>query len=515
MATMQRREFLQRSALGLLGASSWMATGCGDSPTIRPNVLVVISDDQSFAHTSVMGSKMVQTPAFDRIANEGVLFTNAFVSAPSCGPARASLLTGQEFYRLREASMNHTIWPDRALSVYTDELAKDGYHVGFTGKGWGPGNWQVSRRPEPPTGKAYNERKLQAPGTEISDIDYAANFEAFLQNNPESRPFCFWAGVIEPHRPFNPGIGVKNGKRLEDMEVPAFLPDTPEVRGDLADYAYEIEWYDAQLARMLQVLENSGQLANTLIIVTSDNGMPFPRAKGNLYDYGARVPLAIRWGNRANAGRRVDDFVSHCDIAPTILEAASQRVPGEITGRSLMYHLESRDAGMLESSRDAVFYGIERHLPGSRPEGAGYPARAVRDKDYLYIHNYTPDRNPVGDRPGIVWPEDDPVGGFGDTDGGRSKTAIAQREKEDPVRYKLAFGPRPVEELYRISDDPFQMKNLAAEPSMAVVKQALAQRLLAHLRDTNDPRELSNWDSFDAIMKRFPTLGSNETSGKG
>jgi N-sulfoglucosamine sulfohydrolase len=505
---MHRRHFLKQSAAFLAGASA-MFSSCSEPGRVRPNILMVVSDDQSYPHAGAYGSKMVRTPAFDRIATEGVLFTNAFVSAPSCCPARGSILSGQQFYRLHEASMNHTVWPEEEVIIYPDEFARDDYHVGYTGKGWGPGNWEVSGRAVSPTGKAYNERKVASAPDQVSEIDYAANFEAFLDENSTGAPFCFWAGIIEPHRPFSPEIGQKNGKSLEQMEVPAFLPDTEDVRVDLADYAYEIEWYDQQLGRMLEVLEKRGQLDNTIIVVTADNGMAFPRAKGNLYDYGTRIPLVIRWGDVARGGRVVEDFVSHCDLAPTLLEAAGLRVPGEMTGISLMYQLESREEGVVDASRDAVVMGIERHLPGSRPDGAGYPSRAIRTRDYLYIRNFAPERNPVGDHPGISWPEGDPVGGFGDTDGGRSKTEIFRRRTEDPDRYQLAFGLRPGEELYRISDDPFQMKNLAEDSALAEVKHALASRLVDYLWNTRDPRLVDKGEPFDETMKRFPVLGAN------
>ncbi|MCU0228186.1 MAG: sulfatase, partial [Bryobacterales bacterium] len=499
---MNRRHFLKRSLGVSAGAAALVESSCRGS-ALRPNILMVVTDDQSFAHVGAYGSTMVATPTLDRLAAEGVVFTNAFVSSPSCCPARGSILSGQQFYRLGEAAMNHTVWPTQQIPLYTDLLEQTSYRVGYTGKGWGPGNWQVSGRNVSPTGAQYNQRTLSPPGSEISNIDYAANFEAFLDGNTDDSPFCFWAGIIEPHRAFNPGIGVRNAKQLDAMDVPAFLPDTPEVRGDLADYAFEIEWFDQQLGRMVQTLQQRRLLKNTLIVVTSDNGMAFPRAKGNLYDYGAHVPLVIRWGDRALGGRRIDDLVSHCDLAPTILEATGLRVPGEMTGTSLMMHLDSRDSGQLDPLRDAVVYGIERHLPGSRPDGAGYPSRAIRTAEFLYIRNFTPDRNPVGDHPGVSWPDDDPVKGFGDTDGGRSKTAIFNRLTEDPVRFQAAFGQRPAEELYRIPDDPFQMRNLAGEIAFDAAKQTLSKRLNAHLRETRDPRILEDGQSFDEIMRRF------------
>lgn len=499
----------RRRFLGQAGAAgAWLlGAGCARQAR-RPNILFCVSDDQSYPHAGVYGSAFVRTPAFDRVAREGVLFHNTFVSAPSCCPSRGSVLTGQDFYRLREASMNHTVWPG-GVEVYPDMLAAAGHHTGYTGKGWGPGNWRVSGREYNPAGREFNQLKLDPPGEHISNIDYAANFEAFLRGRAENAPFCFWAGFLEPHRQYEDGIGVRHGKTLDEIQVPGFFPDAKEVRGDIADYAFEIEWYDRQLVRMLKTLEELGQLDNTMIVVTADNGMPFPRAKATLYDYGARMPLAIRWGAKVKPGREVTDFVSFTDFAPTFLEAAGLPVPASMTGRSLMPVLLSEKSGQVDPARDSAVYGIERHFPGSRREGAGYPMRAIRTKDYLYIRNLTPDHSPVGDHPGPVWPEDDPVGGFGDTDGGPTKTYMWEHRQEYPELFRLAFEKRPAEELYAANDDPYNMKNLAAEPAYAGTKETLAKRLQEHLVRTEDPRATGKGDLLDEIMKNYPVTGSN------
>ncbi len=499
-----RRRFLGRAAAGgawLLGA------GCGRQVR-RPNILFCLADDQSYPHAGAYGSAFVKTPAFDRVAREGVLFHNTFVSAPSCCPSRSSVLTGQDFYRLREASMNHAVWP-AGIDVYPDMLQAAGYHTGYTGKGWGPGNWKVSGRQYSPAGVEFNQLRLEPPGRHISNIDYAGNFEAFLRQRPKNAPFCFWAGFIEPHREYEEGIGVRHGKKLEEIQVPGFFPDVEEVRKDIADYAYEIEWCDSQLGRMLTMLEKSGELDNTLIVVTADNGMPFPRAKATLYDYGTRMPLAIRWGARVRQRREVTDFVSFTDFAPTFLEAAGLAVPASVTGRSLMPVLLSEKSGQVDATRDHAVFGVERHFPGSRPEGAGYPMRGIRTAEYLYIENLAPDRNPVGDHPGPVWPEDDPVGGYGDTDGGPTKTYLWEHREQYGELFRLAFGKRPAEELYSVGDDPFNMNNLADDPAHADIKKQLSERLREHLMKTGDPRVTGRGELLDAIMKKYPVLGSN------
>jgi uncharacterized sulfatase len=496
---MDRRSFLKASGAALLASS------CSSQQTRvakRPNILFCISDDQTFAHVGAYGCKFVETPAFDRVAREGVLFENAFVSAPSCCPSRASALTGLPFYRLEETSMNHTLWAE-GLTPYTDMLAAAGYHVGYTGKGWGPGNWKVAGRRSNPAGVEYNELKNDTPSPQFAPFDYAANFEAFLRDRPQGAPFCFWYGGIDPHRPFEPGSGVRNGKRLEDVEVPPFYPDTEAPRTDIADYALHIDWFDKHLDRMLEALETMGELDNTLIVVTSDNGMAFPRCKATLYDWGTHMPLAIRWGDKVKGGRIVEDFVSFVDFAPTFLAAAGLAVPPTMQGGSLMPILTSRKSGQIEAARDHVVMGIERHFPGGRMTGDPFPIRAYRTVDYLYIHNGTPQRWPVGDPDGPVWPDDDPTGGYGDVDGGLTKTFLVENRDRYPRHFELAFGKRPAEELYDVKADPYQMNNLADKPEYQAVKRMLRTALDAELKRTRDPRALGEGEFFDRVARRF------------
>lgn len=471
----------------------------------KPNILFCISDDQSWIHTGFAGSKFVKTPAFDRVAGEGVYFRNCFVSAPSCAPSRASVLTGQDFYRLRTASMNHVEWP-RDTKTWPDLLAEAGYHTGFTGKGWGPGNWKASGRATSPCGPAFNQVQLKPPSSGLSPIDYARNFEAFLARRPKDAPYGFWVGFNEPHRVFDPGVGLRSGKRLDDVEVPAFLPDTPEVRSDLADYAFEIEWYDRQMARILATLEKTGELTNTVVVMTSDNGMAFPSAKGNLYDYGAHVPLAIRWPDGSHGHRKVEDFVTTADFAPTLLWAAGLPVPETMTGRTVRRALTARRSSIIDARRSYAVTGIERHFPGSRPAGAGYPSRAIRTADYLYIWNLTPDRNPAGDHPGPTWPTDDPTGGFGDIDGSPTKTLLWQSRGKYPDLARRAFDPRPSEELYLVKKDPSNLDNLIKAPLHAEAGRMLRGQLMAHLETTQDPRVTGRGRELDAIMQKFPSV---------
>ena len=468
-----------------------------------PNILFCITDDQSWLHAGAYGATWIRTPAFDQVAREGALFQNAFVSTPSCGPARASILTGQDFYRLGPASMNHTEWR-AGLATYPDLLAAQGYRTGCTGKGWGPGNWKVPGRSVPPAGPAFDEATKKPPATGMSANDYAANFERFLETTGGA-PFCFWAGFAEPHRVFEAGYGRRAGHNTAGAVVPPFLPDTPAVREDLIDYAAEIEWADQQFARMLEVLARRGETENTIVVFTSDNGMAFPRAKGNLYDYGTHMPLAVRWPQRIRPGLVIPDLTSLVDLAPTFLDACGVARPNGMTGRSLLPRLTGQTTKPL---REHAVFGIERHFPGSRPQGAGYPSRAIRTTRFLYIENLTPERNPSGDRPGPVWPEDDPTGGFGDSDGGPSKTELC-RQGAHPDLFQSAFGQRPAVELYDAAADPACRKNLAGDARFRREQKRLKLRLDAHRRATADPRALGNGEQLDAVMRRFPTVAAN------
>jgi len=483
------------STLIVLCSLIFILTGCSTEQK-RPNILFCLSDDQSYEHTGITGSNFISTPAFDRIASEGILFTNSFVSTPSCNPSRASVLTGMPFYLLKEASMNHTIWPGD-LVVYTDVIEKDGYHVGYTGKGCAPTNWKAGGRNTNPAGRAYNKVRYEGEHNGVVNTNYAENFKQFLNEKEKNKPFCFWFGAVEPHRVFQKDIGLQEEKKLDDAVVPEYLPDADVVRGDLLDYAVHIEWFDHHLGKMIEYLEEIGELDNTLIVVTSDNGMAFPRAKASCYDSGTHVPLAIRWGDKINGGRVVADFVSHTDFAPTFYEVAEIEPPENVIGRSILPLLESSDKEKIGTWPDFLVTGVERHYPGSRKGGLGYPIRAIRTDDFLYIKNYAPDRFPAGDPKGPVWPADDPSGGFGDTDGSPTKTYIWENKDLLVDYYAVAFGKRPADELYDVKNDPYQKVNLANREEFEIVKNELRKNLEDYLFNTGDPRSVGKGHILD------------------
>ncbi len=512
MTPITRRELLATSAgFGLLA--------CGASDTSsRPNILLVYSDDQSYPHASILGDPVVSTPAFDRVAREGVILTHSFTACPSCTPSRSALLTGRQIWRIGEAGVLYGTLPPE-YPLFTHLLEDSGYHVGYVGKPWAPGDWQAGGLRRHPIGTEYRERLEPDPPVGIDTRDYAANFEGFLGARPDGAPFFFFFGATEPHRDFEPGLGERSGLDPSAVRVPPYLPDAPEVRSELLDYYYEIEHYDRHLGRMLDRLEAIGELNNTLVVVTSDNGMPFTRTKATLYDSGTRMPAAVRWGSRIAAGRRVDDIVSHIDLAPTFLDAAGLPPVETHDGRSLVPLLEAEGSGRLDPSRDRALTGMERHT-WCRPAGATYPMRAIRTHDYLYIRNFEPERWPSGG-PEFISSNKAP---HGDVDDGPFKDFMLRPETRErfPVQFDLAFGKRPGEELYDCRSDPDQMVNLAGDPDHESVRAALAARLEDELRRGGDPRVAGRdpWqeypyrqiDGFGATFNRTLSAEERETA---
>jgi len=265
-----RREFLAAGA----GAPAILRA----AKARRPNILLAISDDQSHVHTGATGDRVVKTPAFDSVADGGVLFRQAYSLSPGCAPSRAGILTGRFPWQLEEAGTHASYFP-RKFVVYPDLLEQNGYFVGLTGKGAGPCNFKEAGWSRNPAGPNYDRRKLEQPLPYINVNDYAANFQEFLAARPKDRPFCFWFGCTEPHRAYQKGSGLKSGKRLEDVAVPPFLPDTAEVRSDILDYYLEIEHFDCHLRLMLDLLNKAGELENTLVVVTPTMACRFPAPK--------------------------------------------------------------------------------------------------------------------------------------------------------------------------------------------------------------------------------------------
>ncbi len=476
------RRVLLALAISTGGMLMEAATIRADDPD-RPNILFVIADDWGYGHAGAYGCNWVKTPAFDRVAQEGVLFHNAFTNNPKCSPCRASILTGRNTWQLAEACNHFGVFPAK-WPVYPDLLEKAGYHVGFTGKGWGPGDFKAGGFPRNPAGPEYNRFRQKPPLRAMSAIDYARNFEDFLTKREPGQPFCFWYGGQEPHRAYEEGAGLRAGRDPSEVTLPAYYPNSPAIRSDFLDYALEVEWFDSHLGRMLKQLEERRELDNTLVVVTSDHGAPFPRIKGQIYEHGVHLPLAIRWGAEVGSGRVVDDFINVRDFAPTFLQAAGLEPPASMSGRSFLDVLRSKKSGQVDASRNRLLVGKERHDIG-RPDDVGYPVRGLRTPEYLYVRNFAPDR----------WPAGNPETGYRNCDDGPTKELLLSSFDDF---YKLSFGRRPAEELYRVDKDPDCMNNLVDDPAFATIKVRLREEMEDRLRKDEDPRILGQGAVFDS-----------------
>lgn len=510
----------------------------------RPNILFYFVDDwgrhaSSYADPDKPSlDDVIKTPNFDRIAREGVRFNNAFVPVSSCGPCRASLATGRYFWTCgsgaflngKASDWSGTENPFKTMTKFPDLLRDSGYLARRSLKTI---NFIASKRT--PSDNQVPTVDYQRYGLYVSqaqtDEERQQRIESTL-NHPRyemrrvikasehvQQPFFFIYGTINVHRPFHPDSGQKlwgiDPDRLRGL-IPKFLPDVNDVRRDFADYIGEVQAADAMFGVMLAELESAGQLDNTMIILTGDNGIPgVPRGKTNCYDLSVRAPMMIRWPKGIAAGRTVEDFVNVMDIGPTLLEHADLPVPDSMHGRSFLPQLMSKNNGWIDVNRDHVVVGRELHFHTARDGNLPYPMRAIRTKDHLYIRNFKPDRWPNGAPYNI---EDMDAAGnydrladapYRDLDASLTKSwLLANRQSiKSQQCIDLTLGKRPAEELYDLQNDPDQLTNLAADTQHAAIKAVLAERLRTVMEETKDPRLSDDFDRLPYVA----TIGPAET----
>lgn len=531
----KRRSFLKMTGLGTIACalSGRIFPVCGNEDKKRINILFCFADDwgrYAGVYSGLDGrptiSDVVKTPVIDQVAREGVLFRNAFVTAPSCTPCRSSLLSGQYFFRTGLGAILQGATWDPAIPAYPLMLLDAGYHIGKSYKVWSPGI---------PADAPYGEQKYayEKAGREFCDFSENAtarvkkgmpfeeakqqildqvqkNFDAFLADRKPGQPFCYWFGPTLTHRKYEKG----SGKALWGIEpdsvkgkLPKFMPDVPEVRVDYTDYMGEIQAWDAGVGVLIEKLKAMGELDNTLVVISGDHGMPgVPGGKCNLYDHGVNVALIAR-GPGVKGGRIVDDFVNMMDIAPTFLEAGGVKVPEVMTGRSFMNVLYSDKSGLVDTERTWVVTGRERHCAAAREDNLPYPHRALRTKDFLYVRNFAPDRWPMGmpkftgraDMPSPDELEHNTFAAFADMDASPTKAWLVGQFGEEQWKwnYDYAFGKRPAEELYNLQKDPDETVNLAADASCADKKRELSEQLMKILKDAKDPRVTGDCMTFE------------------
>ncbi|MFT6434672.1 MAG: putative sulfatase [Candidatus Azotimanducaceae bacterium] len=448
----------------------------------QPNILLFLTDDESAFDRSAYGWSNIPTPAFDEVAKAGILFQNAYSSAPSCGAARAALLTGRHFWQNQNMALIQGFMP-LEIPVMTTILQENGYWIGNTTKMDGPASRPPEAQDGSMLGKRYNTEKIETP-EEVRPYDYAANFEVFLKDREDGQPFFFWAGVIEPHFPW----GRENYKLLEseygisidDLFLPPALEDTPEKRKWWGGFLYEICYADTHLKRMIEHLKEIGELDNTIIIATADNGAYLPvdgkyLGKASPYEYGVHVPLAIMWPEKIQSSRVVEDFVSFADIAPTLLEAANIEVPVGMTGDSLTTIFNSTDSGMIEN-RDFMRTGLEWH---GEFDPVSRSTRSIRKANYSYLVRY----NNVDEQGEL----------------------LSNAELTIPAS----------EEFYDLTTDPWQLNNLIDDPKHKQTLEKMRQLYVDSGQSMNDPRVTGEMDLFRKMrqyVQKRKKDGYRETS---
>ncbi|HVL12155.1 MAG TPA: sulfatase, partial [Gemmata sp.] len=482
--------FVVATAALLLAATAAPAA----EPVERPNVLFCFADDwgrYASAYATVekrpSPNQVVKTPNIDRVAARGAIYRNAFVNAPSCTPCRSSLLTGRYFFNCGRASiLNGAVWDD-SIPAFPLLLKDAGYHVGKTTKVWSPGTpadapfgghvhayqkagMRHNNFSEQVTAAVGKGQSVAAVRDELL-AEVRGNFDDFLKARGKEKPFFYWFGPTTVHRTWVKG----SGKALWGIDpdalkgqLPANLPDVPEVREDFADYLGEIQAFDTYIGVLLKQLEASGELDRTLIVISGDHGAPgFPGGKCNLYDFGVAVPLVTAWPG-GKGGRVVDDFVNLMDLCPTFLEVGGAKPPAGISGKSLLNLIKSEKSGQIDPDRTWVVCGRERHVGDAREGSLPYPHRSLRTNDFRYIRNFAPDRTPMGD-PLAVTADKAPTQqqleantriAFPDMDAGPTKAWLVANRNDPKWKwyYDYAFAKRPAEELYDLATDPDQVK---------------------------------------------------------
>lgn len=485
-------------------------------------------------------NEVVKTPNIDRIAREGALFRRAYVNAPSCTPCRSALVSGRYFFNTgRAAILNGAVW-DPAIPSFPLLLKDQGYHIGKAYKVWSPGD--PADAPFGGQAHAYqksggrcnqfsqNVDKMMKEGISVEAAkqqiydEVRGNFDSFLAARPKGAPFLFWHGPTNVHRKWVKGSGEAQwGIKPDDLKgkLPKHLPDVPEFREDFGSYLGEIQAFDAQVGVLIKRLEEEGEYDNTVIVISGDHGAPgFPGGKCNLYDFGTNVTLAIRWPGQPG-GRFIDDFVNLMDLAPTFMEIGGAAIPPGVNGKSIVSLMKSRKSGLVEKERDYVITGRERHVSIAREGNLPYPQRALRKDGFLYIHNFKPERMPMGDTklltdsftPSQDDMENETYVAFPDMDASPAKAWLIAHRHDSQYKWHFdyAFAKRPQEELYDLGKDPDATINVAKEAGYAEVKAKMAAELMAKLKAVGDPRVTADPVPFE----HEPFIADTKTNAKG
>jgi N-sulfoglucosamine sulfohydrolase len=441
----------------VIGLLALFATASCDDPLpdneVQPNFIVFIADDAAWNDFGAYGNQNIKTPHLNRLAEEGVVFNNAFLTTSSCSPSRASILTGRYPHNTGAPEL-HMPLPEHQV-LFAGELQKAGYFTAVAGK------YHI--------GPARAEFDTIYGGTP-SGSEY---WVEALQNRPKDKPFFLWLAAFDPHRDYFPNT-IPEPHQPEDVIVPPYLPDNDSTRKDLALYYDEISRMDDYIGQVMAELKKQGVDENTLVIFMSDNGRPFPRAKTRLYDSGIKTPFIVHWPAKLQKGS-TDALISVIDIAPTMCELAGAGISETYQGSSFVpvlnnYKAEIRDYIAAEHN----WHDYQAH------------ERAVRNKRYLYIRNAFPHLNaspPADAVRSITYQE---------------MIRMYHAGELNDHQLDCFVGPRQPEELYDVLKDPFQLYNIAGHPDYKYVLTQMRNVLDTWIYETNDSiPENPTPDQFD------------------
>jgi len=418
-----------------------------------PNIILIIADDVGREDIGAYGNKGVRTPNLDRMAQDGMTFTDAFDTCSSCSPSRCSIITSRYPHNTGAERLHMPLPADQV--TFVEKLKAAGYWTAQAGK-WHMGDAIKDRFDD------VREDKLAKTGIQ-KDGSGCELWQLMLEERPKDKPFFLWLASHDAHRPYAENtLAVPH--KPEDVWVPPYLPDVPETRKDLAMYYDEIGRLDSYIGKLMEDLKSRGLLDNTVIFFVSDNGRPFPRCKTTVYDSGVRTPLLAQWPGHIAPGSVCKSLVSTIDLGPTILQLAGLS-PTQPTfqGQSIVPLLEDPK----KTVRDKLFAEHNWH-------DFAACERSVRTKQFHYIRNYWPDLpgNPPADAMrGLTWQE---------------MLKLRDAGKLTPEQMTCFLAPRPEEELYDIEVDPQQLHNLAGNPEYAAVLKGLRQQLEAWRNETQD-----------------------------
>ncbi len=431
----------------------------------RPNIVFIIGDDVGWNDLGCYGNEGIKTPNIDKLAAEGLLFNNAFLTASSCSPSRCSIITGRYPHNTGAAEL-HSPLPDNQV-LFPEILKAHGYYTAQAGK------WHFGGGGLGPAVRAFDRKSVSRKDNGDGGEDM---WVKFLRERPGDKPFFMWFASYDSHRPWGADqFQVTNTP--EDVWVPEFLFDGEKTRGDLTSYYNEITRLDYFVGEVEKELKRQGIVENTIIMMTSDNGRPFPRCKTRVYDSGMKTPLLIKWPGHIGKGKATDALVSVIDLAPTILDLAGIQAGPTFQGRSfkdLFAHPE-------HEFRDYIFSEHNWH---------DYEAfeRQVRTKKFMFLINERPQFDSWGPADAVVSPS------MRELYMEYNKGALNEHQMD------IFIKPRPEEELFDCISDPFQFVNLASDPEYKEQKQKLAKVLKEWQRETGDtcPEHLTP-DHFDRI----------------